>query len=149
MACIGVWQVPYAKKNKKRGLRRPKAQKTRMTRTSRTYFKIFKKEPSCEKNSVAAEALAGNRDVSIGDTQLERCCSAYRDSRSKDLCLQYNLASGEQEEHWVPVPDLGSADECRETFRIIKERGFFCLVSLFVHSIGFLNIYSHPFLKRV
>lgn len=75
----------------------------------------------CQKTSVAAHALAGGRAASGGSSFLEECCEEYRANAGKDLCLQYNLVGEEQQrEIWMPIKDLGSPEEVKETFRIIK-----------------------------
>lgn len=74
----------------------------------------------CEKASVAAEALAGNRAVAVGQTWVEKACAEYRQERDKELCLKYTLVDGSPKEYWIAVEDLGGPDEIKDTFKIFK-----------------------------
>ena len=80
-----------------------------------------KLEGFCEKNSVAAHALAGAGAASAGTTLLEACCEDYRANRDKKLLIQYTIAGERvQRQVWIPINDLGDRDEVKATFRIVK-----------------------------
>ena len=74
----------------------------------------------CQKASVVAEALCGNRAVARGNTFLERCMEEYEQEKGKKLCLKYSMVGDYQGEFWVPVEDLGEPEEIRTLFRTLK-----------------------------
>lgn len=74
----------------------------------------------CQKASVVAEALCGNRAVARGNTFLERCMEEYEQEKGKKLCLKYSMVGDYQGEFWVPVEDLSEPEEIRTPFRTLK-----------------------------
>ena len=78
----------------------------------------------CQKSSTAAEALCGNVAVAEGATYLEQCCLEYWQQGDTNVEVKYKLADGTEKHHVVPCKGLGTPEQIRETFRILKARLF-------------------------
>ena len=75
----------------------------------------------CRKNSILAEALAGETDLPRGGTEIEKMADLYRSQRGKKLRLTYTLVGGEVLDEAVSIKGIDSPEDMKAIFRRLKD----------------------------